>query len=142
LVAVAGIAVVAVAVACGGSTTSDVPSATEAAGTSTATAAPTMAATTAPTSAATAEATAGSSQFEIGREIFNKTAGGVGCAYCHGSDGKGDGPSMLGAPPNRGATEEMVRNALASFPDMSFIKLTNDEIKAVVVYLAYLAEQP
>ena len=150
LVALASIAVIAIAAACGGSTTADSPSATAEPTSSTtpaATTAPTMAPTTAPTSAATSEATAagGASdddQLALGREIFNKTAGGVGCAYCHGADGKGDGPSMLGAPPNRGATEDMVQNALASFPDMSFIKLTNDEIKAVVVYLAYLAEQP
>lgn len=144
---------IALAVACGGSgsSSSDTPSGTAASDASTATTAPTMAATeaatSAPTTAATAEATTGGdeaepSQFEIGREIFNKTAGGVGCAFCHGADGKGDGPAMLGAPANRGATEQLVREKLAGVPDMSGIKLTDAEIDAVVVYLAYLAEQP
>ena len=78
-----------------------------------------------------------------GKLIFEKTAGGTGCAYCHGLDGKGQGPSGLAAPPNRGASEEKVRAALAGgVPVMSFIKLTEDEITAVVAYLRYLGEQP
>ena len=78
-----------------------------------------------------------------GKLIFEKTAGGTGCAYCHGLDGKGQGPSGLGAPPNRGASESKVRAALAgAVPVMSFIKLTEEEITAVVAYLRYLGEQP
>ena len=78
-----------------------------------------------------------------GKLVFEKTAGGVGCAYCHGLDGKGQGPSGLGAPDNRGASEGKVRAALAgAVPVMSFIKLTEDEIAAVVAYLRYLGEQP
>ncbi|MCH8103621.1 MAG: c-type cytochrome [Chloroflexi bacterium] len=75
-----------------------------------------------------------------GKEIFVKTAGGVGCALCHGLDAKGD-PSQ-GAPDNRGASADTIFAALASRPQMSFITLTNDEIDAVAAYLAFLATQP
>ena len=78
-----------------------------------------------------------------GKLIFEKTAGGVGCAYCHGLDGKGNGTAGVGAPPNRGAAEAKVRAALSGgVPLMSFIKLTEDEITAVVAYLQYLNDQP
>ncbi len=78
-----------------------------------------------------------------GKLVFDKTAGGTGCAYCHGLDGKGAGTAGVGAPPNRGASEEKLRNALAGgVPLMTYIKLTEDEITAVVTYLKYLNEQP
>jgi mono/diheme cytochrome c family protein len=77
-----------------------------------------------------------------GKLIFEKTAGGVGCAYCHGLDGKGGGTSGFGAPPNRGKTEAEVRAALMGVPAMSFIKLSDDEIAAVVAYLQYLNQLP
>lgn len=110
--------------------------------TATPTAAPTVAATAAATEEATAAASADDELLALGSEIFNKTAGGVGCAFCHGADGKGDGPAMVGAPPNRGANEQLVREKLGSVPDMSGIKLTDHEIDAVVAYLAYLDTQP
>lgn len=75
-----------------------------------------------------------------GKEIFEKTAAGVGCASCHGMDGKGS--SCIGAPANRGADEATVRTALATVEMMSIVKLTEDEIKAVVAYLAVLGKQP
>ena len=78
-----------------------------------------------------------------GKVVFEQTAGGVGCAYCHGLDGKGQGPSGLNAPANRGAPEAKVRNALSgAIPMMAFIKLTDDEIDAVVAYVQYLGTQP
>lgn len=79
-----------------------------------------------------------------GRELFEETAGGVGCAWCHGLDGRGDGPSGLGAPPNRGATGELLKWALdgGDTGAMLFIKLTNEEKDAVLAYLKYLGEQP
>ncbi len=74
-----------------------------------------------------------------GKLIFEKTAGGVGCAHCHGMDGSGQGPAAVGAPDNRGASEAKVRNALAGgVPLMSFIKLDDEEITAVVAYLQVL----
>jgi len=75
--------------------------------------------------------------------VFDKTAGGVGCAYCHGLDGKGGGISGLGAPDIRDRKEAQVRGALTGgVPLMSFIKLNDAEITAVVAYLQYLNEQP
>ena len=71
-----------------------------------------------------------------GKLIFEKTAGGVGCATCHGLDGKGGS-----APYNRGASESRFREVLAG-STMNFIKLSNEEIKAVVAYLQWLATQP
>ena len=75
-----------------------------------------------------------------GKVIFEDTAGGVGCAICHGLDGKGD-PGFA-APPNRGATMDQVLDALATRPQMSFIEMSDDEVKAVVAYLKYLETQP
>lgn len=75
-----------------------------------------------------------------GKLIYEKTAGGVGCASCHGLDGKGN--KTVGAPDNRGATEEKVRAALINAAMMNFIKLTDEEITAVVEYLHWLATQP
>lgn len=76
-----------------------------------------------------------------GKVIFEKTAGGVGCASCHGLDGKGGLPGV-GAPDIRGASEARVRGALAGgVPLMSFIKLSDEEKTAVVAYLKYLNER-
>jgi len=78
-------------------------------------------------------------QLAQGKKIFEETAGGIGCAACHGMDGRS---GEIG-PPNAGADEAKVRKALQSVPDMaSIIKLTHSEIKAVVAYLQYLGEQP
>jgi mono/diheme cytochrome c family protein len=76
-----------------------------------------------------------------GKLIYEKTAGGVGCASCHGLDGKGK--PEIGARPNRGASETQVRGALiGGVPVMSFIKLTDEEITAVIAYLQWLDTQP
>lgn len=78
-----------------------------------------------------------------GKLVFEKTAGEVGCAFCHGLDGKGGGTSGLGAPDIRDRKEAKVRGALSGgVPLMSFIKLSEEEITAVVAYLQYLNEQP
>ncbi|TAK74867.1 MAG: cytochrome c [Dehalococcoidia bacterium] len=97
------------------------------------------AAASAPVPSDPAAATAADAVLVRGKEIFEKTAGGVGCAACHGMDGKGS--SCIGAPANRGADEEQVRKALATVGMMSIVKLTDDEIKAVVAYLAVLGKQ-
>lgn len=84
---------------------------------------------------------AGTSNSDIlvkGKLIFEKTAGGVGCASCHGLDGKGGLPGV-GAPDIRGASEAKVRGALAGgVPLMTFIKLGEEEKAAVVAYLQEL----
>ncbi len=98
-------------------------------------------ATIAPTKAPDSEPAAPSSEEQIaqGKEIFEKTAGGVGCALCHGLDAKGD-PAQ-GAPSNLGASWESIEQALYDRPQMSFISLTRDEIKAVAAYLQWLEAQ-
>jgi hypothetical protein len=79
-------------------------------------------------------------QLSEGELIFSKTAGGVGCAYCHGLDGKGEGTAGVNAPGIVGAQESAVRSSLAgAVPLMTFIKLSEAELAAVVTYLDYLA---
>jgi len=73
-----------------------------------------------------------------GKTIFDKTAGGIGCASCHGFDGR----SGTIGPPNAGADETTVRNALQTVPEMQIVDLSHSEIKAVVAYLKYLGDHP
>jgi len=75
-----------------------------------------------------------------GLGIFERTAGGIGCAYCHGMDGKGR--ATLSTPDIRGVGEDRVRAALAAVALMRNIRLTDDEIAAVVEHLRILNEQP
>ncbi|NQW18271.1 MAG: hypothetical protein HQ478_12380 [Chloroflexi bacterium] len=79
-----------------------------------------------------------------GKIIFEKTAGGVGCAFCHGLKGEGDGPSGLGAPPNRGKTLALFEEARLNGESgaMEFINLTKEEKIAVFEYVAWLGTQP
>lgn len=75
---------------------------------------------------------------EKGKLLYEKTAGGVGCASCHGLDGKGGG-----APYIQGASKAQLRQALAGGAQaMTFIKLNDAEVDAVVAYLEYLSQQP
>jgi DNA-binding beta-propeller fold protein YncE/mono/diheme cytochrome c family protein len=68
-----------------------------------------------------------------GRQIFEKTAGGIGCASCHGVDARGGAQAK--APDIRGADETRVRSALAGVTVMSRIMLNDAEIAAVVAHL-------
>lgn len=79
-----------------------------------------------------------------GKLIFEKTAGGMGCAICHGMDGKGNGPAGVGAPTIRGKMEGDVRAAISGGVPMmtTIITLNDEEISAVVAYMQYLSEQP
>ncbi len=71
-----------------------------------------------------------------GREVFEKTAGKIGCAACHGHFGTGD----LGRGPNiRSADETRVKNSLAGVGAMRFFTLTAEEFQAVVAFLRHLA---
>ena len=74
-----------------------------------------------------------SDQVAQGQEIFLKTAGGVGCASCHGVDALG----MIG-PNIRGRTASQITGALGRVEAMAFIKLTSEQIEAVAAYLATL----
>jgi len=126
--------------------------------TAAATTAPTVAATTEPTSAATSDATApptaattapttaaagggDDDQIAAGQVIF-QTAGGVGCMFCHGKSGAGDGEAGNGAPNIQGASKAAIRDALeGGVPLMTFIKLSSSELDAVAAYVKYLGEQ-
>lgn len=77
-----------------------------------------------------------------GKLIYEYTAGGVGCAYCHGLDGRGEGESGEHAPDIRGMTRTDVRQAIGSIDSMEIIELSDEELTAVGAYLQYLAEQP
>ena len=66
-----------------------------------------------------------------GEQIFQKTAGGVGCASCHGIEATG----MVG-PNIRGRTASQIASALGRVEAMSFIKLSSEEVEAVAAYLA------
>lgn len=72
-----------------------------------------------------------------GAEVYQKTAGGLGCQYCHGADAKG---TNLG-PDVRGKSAEDVKRALTS-DQMSFIRLTEEELEAVVAYIKSLESRP
>lgn len=75
-------------------------------------------------------------QAEAGKLIFEKTAGGVGCAMCHGETAEGDiGPAIQGADP------AAIRSQLDSNEQMTFISLSDEEIEQVSVYLRYLHDQ-
>jgi mono/diheme cytochrome c family protein len=94
----------------------------------------------APASKPAAAPAAGSSPLALGRTIFEKTAGDVGCAACHGMDARGG--VQFKAPDIRGADEMRVRAALAGVTVMSRIALNDAQIAAVVVHLQELNKQP
>lgn len=76
-----------------------------------------------------------------GELIFQKTAGGVGCQYCHGADARGkEGPNI------RGKSAGAIKQALGIVIQMAFISqktpLSDEDIEAVAAYLKYLASQP
>jgi len=93
-----------------------------------------------PAPAPAAAPAGGGNALARGREIFEKTAGGVGCASCHGLNGRGG--AQFNAPDIRGANEMRVRSALAGVVVMSQITLNDAEIAAVVAHLAELNRQP
>lgn len=77
---------------------------------------------------------------EQGKILFETGAGGVGCAICHGLDGMGK--PELATPKNRGATADMIWNALDTRAQMTFLVLSNDEVRAIAAYLKVLDTQP
>lgn len=73
---------------------------------------------------------------EAGKLIFEQTAGGVGCASCHGEAGEGNiGPNI------RGKDSIAILKQLEINPQMEFIHLTEEEIVQVATYLRYLHDQ-
>ena len=79
---------------------------------------------------------------DAGKVVF-LTAGGVGCASCHGANA--EGKSGLG-PNIRGKSEAQIVNALTTVKLMAFLqypdKLTPADVHAVAAYLGWLATQP
>ena len=145
-----GLLALILASACGGSSDDPSPTAT--------TVPPTAIPTVAPTATPVPEPTAGpeptatpvattppadngdSDLIAQGKVIFEETGGGVGCAFCHGLQGEGDGPAGVGAPANAGGTMERLDWALegGETDAMTFIKLTRAEKEAVVAYMQFL----
>ena len=77
---------------------------------------------------------------ERGALVYEQTAGGVGCASCHGIDGAGD--ASLSTPDIRGADEARVRSALDGVALMGGIDLTEAELRAVLAHLQTLNAGP
>ncbi|HSM02455.1 MAG TPA: cytochrome c [Acidimicrobiia bacterium] len=73
-------------------------------------------------------------QLALGREVYEVTAGGAGCAACHGLDGRGTayGPDV------RGASRQDIADALEWAGAMSRIELTEEELDAVTLYISRL----
>ena len=92
-----------------------------------------------PAKPTTASWSAGDDLVVQGKLVFEETAGGVGCAYCHGLDARGN--TEIGAPFIIGAPEAQVLGAFVRVDMMSFIALNQTEVAAVVTYLQYLNEQ-
>jgi DNA-binding beta-propeller fold protein YncE/cytochrome c553 len=86
------------------------------------------------------QAPAGETLQARGRDLFERTAGGTGCAACHGMDGRGQ--AALSTPDIRGVGEDRVRAALDAVALMRNIRLTDEEIAAVVEHLRVLNQQP
>lgn len=72
-----------------------------------------------------------------GEELFQRTAGGVGCAYCHTAAATGN--PELAAPDIRERNAADIADALVTRAQMQFIVLSGDEIQAIAAYLATLA---
>ncbi len=72
-----------------------------------------------------------------GKIIFEETAGGVGCASCHGMDAKGT--PELGAPYIQGVTLPRIQQVLGSAViQMLFIDLSPEEEEQVHAYLEWM----
>ncbi len=84
------------------------------------------------------EATSGPKDLiAIGEVIYQETAGGLGCQFCHGRDARGNiGPSI------RGKTAGDIMGQLEEEGQMSFLSMSDKEVEAVAAYLQYLATQP
>lgn len=94
--------------------------------------------TTSTTSPSTSTTSGGVTEevLALGKEVWEVSAGGIGCALCHGIDatGSGSGPSVIGSDKSE------IAEALAEESAMAFITLTADELEAVAQYLRVLSE--
>ena len=99
---------------------------------------PTMVTTTTepPVGDDTTPAETDSEVLALGKEVFEVTAGGQGCAACHGFDGRGtsDGPNIIGV------SKSSITTALGGgVPDMADFGLTREQIEAVYQYVLTLS---
>jgi mono/diheme cytochrome c family protein len=88
-----------------------------------------------PIAATVSGATNGSSgdPVKLGETLFQRTAGGIGCAGCHGADASGKvGPNIIGS------SSVQIKTALQTVTAMSFLKLADSDIDAVSAYLSSL----
>jgi mono/diheme cytochrome c family protein len=82
---------------------------------------------------------AGGDLLALGKEVFEKKAGNVGCQACHGPDAKGVvGPNI------RGKSADDIRKALKEVDLMmqTVKNLSDEDIEAVAAYLEFLTTQP
>lgn len=71
----------------------------------------------------------------LGEEIFQRTAGGMGCQACHGTDASG----VRGVAPNiTGVSAGTIQSALNRVPQMRHITLGAAEVEAVAAYIRTL----
>ena len=77
-----------------------------------------------------------------GKVLFEKAAGGIGCAHCHGIGGRGK--ADVASPPIRGMGQDQIYAALQTRAQMLFLrnKLSDDDITAIAEYLRELGKQP
>ncbi len=89
------------------------------------------------------EDVAGDALLAAGKLLYEETAGGDGCASCHGLSGRGDGTKDESAPNIRGASKTAIRSAYSGgIPIMTDYALTEEELEAVAAYVAYLSSLP
>ncbi|MGI9647070.1 MAG: c-type cytochrome [Acidimicrobiia bacterium] len=124
----------------GGSESGDSPSTTPAPTTTAppATTAPTTA-TTLTTTTAGVTTTAGPSDSELiaaGKVLYDETASGIGCAYCHGLDGAGI--LEQASPDIRGQGTDDILLALSDRAEMTSLVLSYEEVEAIAAYIATL----
>jgi uncharacterized membrane protein len=84
--------------------------------------------------AASSEPPADAAVLELGRQVYEVTAGGVGCAECHGMDAKGTDR----APAIAGVSRARIQAGLDHVVEMREVDLTPDEFEAVYQYLQTL----
>jgi mono/diheme cytochrome c family protein len=82
----------------------------------------------------------GGGSLAIGKDVYDKTAGGIGCAYCHKADATGD--PVFGSPNIQNVTADQIWDALETGALMTFITLTEEEVQAVATYLGTIGSQP
>lgn len=104
---------------------------------------PTLSSTSAPTAETTLPAAATGTTtlpdgdqplLVLGKEIFDVSAGGTGCAECHGFDGRG----TADADDITGSSKSAIAEALDEEREMRDIDLTAEELEAVYRYLQTL----